>query len=99
MKIPARNLNENDSKARQEVVLLPYSRRECQCGPLDAIHAIAHRSVACSKGNGARKFGSTGSQRVDTEPHALARGPVLTRAVLPPEIPLSQKFQVSSVIF
>jgi hypothetical protein len=34
--------------------------------------------------------GSTGSQGVDTEPHALASGPVLTRAVLPPEIPLSR---------
>ena len=38
-------------------------------------------------------FGSTGSQGVDTEPHALASGPVLTRAVLPPEIPLSLCFQ------
>ena len=33
-------------------------------------------------------IGTTGSQGVDTEPHALASGPVLTRAVLPPEIPL-----------
>ena len=31
-----------------------------------------------------KKFGSTGIQGVDTEPHALARGHLLTRVVLTP---------------
>jgi hypothetical protein len=43
-------------------------------------------------------LGSTGSQGVDTEPHALASGPVLTRAVLPPEIPLSRGLSITPKI-